>query len=94
MMKVMYTILLIVMSHSQYIGGTESVGKSNDWIFHNGCFKDEIRRNEDVRVVQYDDDGIEMVYTYYIATDACPTQYRCRQNFLMAARLCVEIKYA
>ena len=76
---------------SQFIGGSESKGKSNDWIYHNACFKDEIKRNEDVREVQYDADGIEMVFTYYIATDACPTQYRCRQNFLMAARICVEM---
>lgn len=83
--------ILVDCDVSQFIGGSESKGKSNDWIYHNACFKDEIKRNEDVREVQYDADGIEMVFTYYIATDACPTQYRCRQNFLMAARICVEM---
>jgi hypothetical protein len=75
---------------TQFIGGTESKGKSNDWIYHNCCILYLIEENESTRVLQYDERGNELVFTYFICTDACAGQYRCRQNFLSAAKICCE----
>lgn len=77
-------------SVTQFIGGTESKGKSNDWVFHNRCLEELIRKNEESREVQFDADGNELVYTYFVCTDGCPNQYKCRQNFLSAAKQCCE----
>jgi len=77
-------------SVTQFIGGTESRGKSNDWVFHNRCLEELIPKNEESREGQFDADGNELVYTYFVCTDGCPNQYKCQHKFLSAAKQCCE----
>lgn len=83
---------------TQYIGQTISRGKSHDWKFHGCGLFDLIKENEITRVIQYDDrrnaNGErvreEKCFTYFIITDGCASQYKCRQNFLNETRICCE----
>ena len=72
----------------QFIGGTESKGKSNDHQFHTACLLALLRRKEKHRVPTYDHNGKRKPYTYFIVTDNCTGQYKCRHNFIFLASIC------
>ena len=57
-----------------YIGGSESAGKKNTWMFHNACL-DHL-----IGVLQ--DERSEPLLEVVVMTDRCPGQYLCRQNML------------
>ena len=67
-----------------------SKDKSYDWKFHGCALLDIIQENENERQVERDNDGVEILFTYFIVTDALPSQYRCRQNFLHEIQITVE----
>ena len=74
----------------QFIGGTNSKGKSHDWKFHGRALLDIIEEHERTREVEKDDEGAELLFTYFTITDASPSQYRCRQNFMQEIQITVE----
>ena len=62
-------------------GDTISKGKKNDHVFHNACLS---------YLVKFYDKELEIqnkppIANKIIHTDNCPTQYKCRQNFLRLA---------
>ena len=75
-----------VKSH-QFIGGSESKGKKNNWMFHIDCLRFLIKKLTQQRV----DSGREPAKEVVVVTDRCPSQYLCRQNALQVAKYsCVD----
>ncbi len=65
-------------------GGTEKPGKKNDWVFHMAMLDHIVnhytcKRNKPFSFIR-------------VWTDNCPTQYKCRQNFLHLALLMKKYK--
>ena len=64
------------------IGGSESKGKKNNWMFHIDSLKFLIKKLIQQRV----DSGREPAKEVVVVTDRCPSQYLCRQNALQIAK--------
>ena len=83
----------------QFIGDCKSVGKSHDHRFHTECLTKILLENERKRnpkvMRKIDDSGNEyeeyIPFTYYIETDNCPNQYKCRQNLIFIASICSDL---
>lgn len=64
-----------------FFGDTMSKGKKNDHIFHQSCCTYVIKHYDSMREAV----GKTPIPFNIIWTDNCPTQYKCRQNFLNVA---------
>lgn len=62
-------------------GDTMSKGKKNDHVFHNACLDYVVSYYD----TQRESKGLPPIKENLIWTDNCPTQYRCRQNFIKLA---------
>ena len=62
-------------------GDTMAKGKKNDHVFHNACIAHLISYYDKEREEQ----GKGKIATNIVWTDGCPTQYKCRQNFVHVA---------
>lgn len=63
-----------------FIGGSESKGKKNNWMFHIACLKHLIE------ILQKERPSKEVT----VMTDRCPGQYLCRQTLFQIAKLSAE----
>ena len=75
----------------QFIGGTESKGKSHDHQYHTACLLALIKKREQDRTPKYNEDGKRKPFVYYVITDDCSAQYKCRQNFIFMASICNDM---
>ena len=62
-------------------GDTMAKGKKNDHVFHNACIAHLISYYDKEREEQ----GKGEIAANIVWTDGCPTQYKCRQNFVHVA---------
>jgi len=53
----------------------------NDHVFHDAC----IKYIQEFYDKEHTDEGLPLIEINIIWTDTCPTQYKCRQNFLNVA---------
>ena len=68
-------------------GDTISKGKKNDRVFHNACLEHVINFYDKER----SDENLPAIKINIIRTDNCPTQYKCRQNFLKLPHIALII---
>ena len=61
-----------------FFGDTLSKGKKNDHIFHNACMTHIIKFYDNERLAE----GKDVIPNNIVHMDNCPTQYKCRQNFV------------
>jgi hypothetical protein len=61
----------------QYLGSTMSKGEKNDYVTHNACLKDIIRRY----IKEFEERQQELTFVI-VWTDNCPNQYKCKENFV------------
>ena len=71
----------------QFFGDCKSKGKMHDHAYHIQCLLKIILENENRRKVKMRD-GVHVPFVYYIETDNCPGQYKCRHNFVFIASIC------
>ena len=65
-----------------YFGCSMSSGKKNDHAFHIACVDETLKKDSVIRVER----NIGMRKKTIVWTDNCPTQHKCRQNFLHIAK--------
>ena len=75
----------------QFIGDSTSKGKSHDHRYHTQCLLKIIKENEKKCIPKRRRDGSYVPFTYYIESDNCGAQYKCRQNFIFIASVCNDI---
>jgi len=61
----------------QYFGSTMSKGKKNDYVTHNACLKEIIKRY----IKEFEERGQKLSFVI-LWTDNCPNQYKCKENFV------------
>eukprot|EP00979_Chaetoceros_neogracilis_P013978 scaffold4283_cov133-Chaetoceros_neogracile.AAC.1 len=71
----------------QFIGPTKGKGKHSDHTFHRTCLRRVITDHERSREVELDEAGEPRLFTYFVVTDNCPNQYKCRHTFLSNAQI-------
>ena len=72
----------------QFIGGSDSPGKANNHQYHVACLLALIEKKERKRIQKYNETGLPIPYTYYVISDNCGNQYKCRHNFIFLASIC------
>jgi hypothetical protein len=60
----------------QYFGSTMSKGKKNDYVTHNACLQEIIKRY----IKEFEERQQKLTFVI-VWTDNCTNQYKCRQNF-------------
>lgn len=80
--------LLVHCAAHHFIGDTKSKGKSNNYAFHTDCLLHILREKESKR--KPNDDGVFDEFVYYVVSDNCAAQYKCRQNFFFVASVCAR----
>ena len=71
-----------------FFGNTKTKGKTHNYAFHTDCLLHLLRHKEAER--KPDENGEYGDFVYYIVTDNCAGQYKCRQNLYFVASVCAK----